>query len=355
MYHWFPSSLAKFHIGLLIQTAFLGLSSLSLMGQGPSVKGSFPRDGSTGLLRNVFVSAGIELPNEVGVDLTTLNDSTVRMYPSAQPDSLVTAFVTADTDVRNITFEPVELLKANTTYTFEITSRVADESGAQFQPYAISFTTGEKALKKYISMNKTRLAPEEPPAAIVYASNDSLVGRDLGRLVEVTTGEMMLDDELVADVGEHTAAGVAEEGGEEEGVAEKSASTAPQPASAEAEATATPSQPTDAPTGAEDAAAEASSDEAPSEEEAGKNSPIFFPEKRIPQDGKLPIEFHLAQRQQVRLQVRTKSGKVIKRRGGYVDGGNQKIAISLRDIPPGVYMIYLIAGNHKAQHAILIE
>ncbi|RMG22527.1 MAG: hypothetical protein D6730_16270 [Bacteroidetes bacterium] len=352
------------------------LLSLPLMGQSPSVKGSFPRDGAENLLRNAFVSARLILPNGVGVDPATLNDSTVRLYPAHQPDSLVAAFITTDERVKNLTLEPVQVLAPNTTYIFELTSAVHDKSGAPFAPYSVKFTTGDKALQKRITLNKPRLMPKEREPFVV---RDTMAGQDLGRLVEVTTGELVTEEldegaqaaaASPAETGEQASSGAVAvhqpqppAGSEEadgkplpaEQVAGSQAKAQPD-ANEETQQVATASPKTGEAPAASAPPAEAKDKSKPAPPPIpSKNRPVVFPQSQIARNGKLPIQFYLEKPTQVRLIIKTQSGKTIKRRGGSIPAGKQQLGISLKDLPPGQYTVYLIAGEHKVSKKIVVK
>ena len=313
-----------------------------LMAQGPSVAGSFPRDGAQNLLRNLFVSAGLILPNQVGIDLATLNDSTVRLYPQAQPDSLVASLVTTDTRVKNITLEPITVLAPNTTYTFEITEGVLDEGGLPFNPYKISFTTGEKAIKKRITIEKPRLQKEEESGETLQPT-DSMIGPDLTRLVEVTTGEF-LKKEIVAVEAEVSSTPT-----------EKAPDTVEPSAEAENPTNKIALASTETTTKTAEETKEASPAKVVPKKKEVKIKKVFFPKKRLAKDSKFPIQFNLDKRQQVRMIIKSSVGTVVKRRGGVINTGKQQFSISLKGIPAGSYTVFLVAGELKLKHRIVIE
>ncbi len=106
----------------------------------PSVTESRPADGETNVVRNESVATSLDLPNG-GVDPTTLSSETVRLLRTSD-GAPVAALVNTSGGFDTIILTPVDLLEANTSYRFEVTEAVRDESGAAFIPYSITFTTG---------------------------------------------------------------------------------------------------------------------------------------------------------------------------------------------------------------------
>lgn len=311
----------------------LGLLPSTLLAQSPAVKGSFPRDGSKDLLRNAFVSAGLVLPNEVGIDLSSLNDTTVRLYPTQYPDSLVPALVTTDVKVKNLTLEPIGVLEPNTSYTFEVTNGLMDEEGEAFNPYKITFTTGEIALKKHITLEKERLKKEEESTPVTVFQRDSMVGQDLDRLIEAATGQLVTLNEPI----------------QIEDSVEVTAKDSALLAAAIAKDVVEKAKPSDS------TAVESPKVPEKAKIKKKKSTNVAFPKKILAQDSKLPIHFKLPKREQVRIMIRSSVGTVVKRRGGVVDAGKQQISVSLKGIPAGTYTVYLIAGKEKVSQKILVK
>ncbi|HEV2292878.1 MAG TPA: carbohydrate-binding protein [Tepidisphaeraceae bacterium] len=107
----------------------------------PYVVASDPANGQTNVARDTSIRNSVYLPNPgAGVDADSLTANTVRLYRTsdgiAVPGNIGTS---GGGDVIN--FSPTILLDANTNYTFVIDG-VKDTSGALFQRYQISFTTG---------------------------------------------------------------------------------------------------------------------------------------------------------------------------------------------------------------------
>lgn len=111
-------------------------------GSHPSIPDSFPRSRTPGVKLDAGVIVDVSLPNVgQGVDPTTLNNTTVQLYTTFNK-SLVTGTLNTTGGGDAIIFQPNELLKANTNYTFRVTEGVRDESGATFLPFSTTFTTG---------------------------------------------------------------------------------------------------------------------------------------------------------------------------------------------------------------------
>lgn len=106
----------------------------------PSVNSTNPAGGATNVMRDVFVSADVFVPNG-GIDPATLTSSTVFLHHTSDAVSVPAVLNTSGGgDV--IVLRPVSLLDANTSYTFEVSSGLKDITGVGFVPFAMSFTTG---------------------------------------------------------------------------------------------------------------------------------------------------------------------------------------------------------------------
>ncbi|MGB7160438.1 MAG: Ig-like domain-containing protein, partial [Tepidisphaeraceae bacterium] len=127
-----------------LQRAFLRPSALPVHAAlaSPSITGSRPAPGASGVLRDAPIAADVHLPNSGhGVDESTLSSATVKLYKTstgAQVDANLDTTGGGDA----IILQPNVLLAANTSYTFEITSGVKDTAGASFTPYKAKFNTG---------------------------------------------------------------------------------------------------------------------------------------------------------------------------------------------------------------------
>jgi uncharacterized repeat protein (TIGR01451 family) len=108
----------------------------------PSVTGVEPADGATGVPRDAFVAATVDLPNAgYGIDAATLTSDSVKLYPTAggQP---VPSNLNTSGGGDAIVLQPIEILAANTAYTFEVTEGLKDLAGSSFVPFTSTFTTG---------------------------------------------------------------------------------------------------------------------------------------------------------------------------------------------------------------------
>lgn len=106
----------------------------------PSVTSTNPVNGATNVMRDIFVSADVFVPNG-GIDPATLTSSTVFLQPTSDLQNVPAVLNTSGGgDV--IVLRPVYLLDANTSYTFQVTSGLKDITGVGFVPFTISFTTG---------------------------------------------------------------------------------------------------------------------------------------------------------------------------------------------------------------------
>jgi hypothetical protein len=111
-------------------------------GETPSVTGSVPADGATGVFLDTMVTTTLHLPNPgAGVDAESLSTESVRLFRTSD-ETPVPGGVATSGGRDSIVYQPFDDLEPTTTYTFEVTSSVRDESGAAFAPYRITFTTG---------------------------------------------------------------------------------------------------------------------------------------------------------------------------------------------------------------------
>jgi len=105
----------------------------------PSVDSVLPDDGATNVPIGTSVVAQLDLPNG-DLDVVSVTDSSVRLTPEGS-SSPVEARVSVSNESETLTLQPLEPLEYDTTYTFEITSAVEDESGAEFERWESIFTT----------------------------------------------------------------------------------------------------------------------------------------------------------------------------------------------------------------------
>lgn len=118
----------------------LSFSSIAWSQAQPAVTSTNPASGATNVMRDVFVSADVFVPNG-GIDPATLNSSTVFLYRTSDLQNVPAVLNTSGGgDV--IVLRPVSLLDANTSYTLQVTNGLKDITGVGFVPFMMSFTTG---------------------------------------------------------------------------------------------------------------------------------------------------------------------------------------------------------------------
>lgn len=111
-------------------------------GNHPSIPDSFPRTSAIDVRLDAAIATDVFLPNVgQGVDAATLNLNTVQLYQTFNKEVVEGNFNTSGGN-DTIVFQPTGLLKPNTNYTFRVTEGVRDQSGATFQPFSTTFTTG---------------------------------------------------------------------------------------------------------------------------------------------------------------------------------------------------------------------
>src|SRR5439155_3854386 len=109
----------------------------------PSVRTLSPGDGATNVATNGFVSGDLIMPNVGGgVDAATLTSATVFLQRASDGTPVPAALNTSGGgDV--VVLQPSAPLDPQTQYNFTITSGLQDLTGAPFQPFTSSFTTGD--------------------------------------------------------------------------------------------------------------------------------------------------------------------------------------------------------------------
>lgn len=141
-------------------------------GSHPSVPDSFPRNRAPDVKLDAAVIVDVSLPNlGKGVDPTTLAGN-VKLY-STFNNSPVAGTLNTTGGGDAIVFQPNELLKANTNYTFRVTEGVRDESGATFLPFSTTFTTGTATTPSTPGVNfKQRTVYNGAPISSLVISPD---------------------------------------------------------------------------------------------------------------------------------------------------------------------------------------
>ena len=105
----------------------------------PTVTSTNPSDGDQNVSVDANISVQLNLVNGSAIDSTQLGNGTLRLK-EAGTEALLSGTATASGGT--ITFDPGISLKENTSYTFEITDGVKDESGNAVEPKTITFATG---------------------------------------------------------------------------------------------------------------------------------------------------------------------------------------------------------------------
>ncbi len=105
-----------------------------------SITRTRPANGATGVARNIFVAADVNLPNS-GIDSATVNFTTVKLYRTGDR-AAVGGVINTSGAGDALVFTPGGLLDANMQYTFEVTAGLKDLNGVSFNAYSSTFTTG---------------------------------------------------------------------------------------------------------------------------------------------------------------------------------------------------------------------
>ena len=118
----------------------------------PTVISTSPGNEDQNVSVDTDISAQLELVDGSAIDSDTLGNGTVRLK-EAGTDVLLSGTIT--TSGETINFDPDISLKADTSYSFEITDGVEDENNNSVQPYSITFAT--------FSANSPIIARVDPP------------------------------------------------------------------------------------------------------------------------------------------------------------------------------------------------
>src|SRR3954470_16830333 len=109
--------------------------------QQPRVGLVSPRDGTSNVRVDSFISAEVFVPNG-GIDASTLVDANVFLTRNSDGAHVATTLNTSGGgDV--IILTPNGLLDTSAAYTFHVTSGLKDVAGAAFQPKSTQFTTSD--------------------------------------------------------------------------------------------------------------------------------------------------------------------------------------------------------------------
>ncbi|MEM7369201.1 MAG: Ig-like domain-containing protein [Bacteroidota bacterium] len=113
-----------------------------LLAQRPYVTSSFPHNDAENLPCNTFVKANVFFPSEGKIlDPVTFHDKSVRLFPKGNPRRTVEAARLYDEEHTFLTLVPKEVLHPFTTYVFEVTADLVDERGFSFLPFSLEFQT----------------------------------------------------------------------------------------------------------------------------------------------------------------------------------------------------------------------
>ena len=159
----------------------------------PTVTTTNPVSGATNVMRDVFVSADVFVPNG-GIDPATLTSSTAFLQRTSDLQS-VSAVLNTSGGGDVIVLRPVSLLDANTSYTFQVTSGLKDITGVGFVPFMMSFTTGTGMGGTDTSVSFAKVAL---PNAPVKTYTSVLLGPD-GKLYAGTVNGEILRFAINAD------------------------------------------------------------------------------------------------------------------------------------------------------------
>lgn len=91
---------------------------------------------------DTLVAVTVRLPAGGGIDETTVNNNTVKLFRGSATGEPVAGQPNTSGGGDALTFQPSDLLEPNITYTFVVTDAVKDTKGNAFVPYTNTFTTG---------------------------------------------------------------------------------------------------------------------------------------------------------------------------------------------------------------------
>lgn len=110
--------------------------------QRPSVNGSTPVNGATGIFRDASIEGTVVLPTAgAGIDANTLTANTV-MLTRVSDGFHVPATLNTDGAGGVIILHPLSALDPSTQYQFTVNAGLLDTNGASFIPFSSTFTTG---------------------------------------------------------------------------------------------------------------------------------------------------------------------------------------------------------------------
>ncbi|QNF32521.1 T9SS type A sorting domain-containing protein [Adhaeribacter swui] len=149
----------------------------------PYVVSSTPENGATNVdINTVSIAANNLFVPEVtglrgGVDNSTLNTSTVKLFKITETDTTAVVGVVQGTGGGDaISFSPTYALEPNTNYKLVITGAVKSNSGLPFLPYEALFTTG--SYSSTTGTSKIAFTKEPVPATMGKQYSSVVIGPD---------------------------------------------------------------------------------------------------------------------------------------------------------------------------------
>ena len=296
----------------------------TLQAQQPYVRGSSPRNGTENFIRNAFISARIELPvKKVGVDEKSVDTSSVRLYPTNQPQQLVEAYITINSYLKNITLEPKALLEPNTSYTFEVTDKLKDQEGNAFQPYSATFITNEISLTKHITTDRPEALVIGPKVAAPVPTRPIYVAQAEAKAApQAPIKTPLIPSRRIEEADNHEMP--------------KDTTSQASPQLARTEVTVKPEK------------KEISNIESLS-------PAISFRTDIVSMNGKIPVGFSFPKNEDVKYIIKDKAGKIVKRGSGKISAGIQTKLISVKDLQVGRYQIAVRVGDLLESHIFTIQ
>lgn len=153
----------------------------------PSITAVRPGPGETGVSRDAFIAADVNLPTAgSGVDSATISVDSVRLV-RVSDGAVIPANVNTSGGGDSVVLQPLDALDANTEYRFVVTAGLKDTAGSSFVPFQSTFRTGTaiNSADPNIAFEKIRL-----PSAEGRLFSGVTIGPD-GRLYATTlTGEI---------------------------------------------------------------------------------------------------------------------------------------------------------------------
>jgi len=157
--------------------------------QNPSVRALTSPENRNNAPVDTLIAVTVRLPAGGGIDETTVNANTVRLFRGSAAGTPVAGQPNTTGGGDGIIFQPSDLLEPNTSYTFVVTEGVRDTHGNPFTPYSITFTTGSAvgATDPKIAFEKVYLptAQGERYSSLVFGPDGRLYAGTLTGLIHV--------------------------------------------------------------------------------------------------------------------------------------------------------------------------